>query len=125
PVTVNITSANNTLTQLAASINNQNDGITASVVQDANGARLALASNTSGAPGDLTVSNNTTSLNFNKAVTGVNASLTVDGVPISSTTNTVSNVINGVTLSLAAPSPNTPVSLTVAPDTSQATSAIN
>jgi flagellar hook-associated protein 2 len=124
PVTINIDDTNNTLDGLAASINGQNDGVTASVITDANGARLALVSNTSGAPGDLTVSGNTTSLNFNKPVTGINASLVVDGVPISSTTNNVSGVINGVTLSLSAPS-STPVTVSVNPDTSQATTAIN
>jgi chemotaxis protein MotB len=64
---------------------------------------------------------NTTSLSFTKAVTGSNASLTVDGVPISTASNTVSNVINGVTLSLGSVSPSTPVTINVNPDTAQAT----
>ncbi|HEY1471313.1 MAG TPA: flagellar filament capping protein FliD [Candidatus Acidoferrum sp.] len=68
---------------------------------------------------------NTTSLSFTKAVTGSNASLTVDGVPISTASNTVSNVINGVTLSLGSVSPSTPVTINVNPDTAQATTAIN
>src|SRR5271157_3575545 len=125
PVTVNVDSSNNTLSQLASSINNQDIGVSASVIQDANGYRLALVSNNSGAPGDLIVSGNTTSLAFNKAVAGTNASLTVDGIPISSASNTVSNVINGVTLNLGSPSPNTPVTLNVSPDTTQASTAIN
>jgi len=125
PVTVTVDSTNNTLSQLAASINSQNAGVTANVVQDANGYRLALVSNTSGAPGNITVSGNTTSLNFNSGVTGSKASLTVDGIPISSASNTVSNVINGVTLNLASPAPGTPVTLTVGPDTTQITAAIN
>jgi flagellar hook-associated protein 2 len=125
PVTVTVNSSNNTLTGLAASINSQNAGVTANVIQDSNGYRLALVSNTAGAPGDITISGNTTGLTFNKAVTGTNASLVVDGIPISSASNTVSNVINGVTLSLGSPSPNTPVTLNVSPDTTQVTSAIN
>ncbi len=125
PVTVTVNSSNNTLNQLASSINSQNAGVNASVIQDANGYRLALVSTTTGAPGDLTVSGNTTSLSFTKAVTGTNASLVVDGIPISSATNTVSNVINGVTLNLGSPSPNTPVSVNVGPDTTQITGAIN
>lgn len=125
PVTVTVDSTNNTLSQLAASINSQNAGVTASVIQDSNGYRLAVVSTSSGAPGDITVSGNTTSLNFHKAVTGTNASLVVDGIPISSANNTVSNVINGVTLSLGSPSPNTPVTLNVSPDTTQITNAIN
>jgi len=58
-------------------------------------------------------------------VTGTNASLVVDGIPISSASNTVSNVINGVTLNLGSPSPSTPVTVNVNPDTTQVTSAIN
>ncbi len=125
PVTITVDSTNNTLSQLASTINNKGAGVSASVVQDANGYRLALVSSSSGAPGDLTVSGNSTSLNFNKAVTGTNASLVVDGIPISSATNTVSSVLNGVTLSLGSPSPNTPVSVNVSPDTTQVTTAIN
>jgi flagellar hook-associated protein 2 len=124
PVTINVTSSNNTLDQLAATVNGQNDGVTANVINDANGSRLALVSNTSGAPGDLTVSGNTTNLTFNKAVQGLNASLVVDGVPISSTTNSVAGAINGVTLSLAGPS-TTAATISVTPDTSQAVTAVN
>lgn len=127
PTTINITSTNNTLDELAATINGQDDGVTASVINDANGSRLALVSNTSGAPGDLTVTNSTatpTGLTFNKAVQGLNASLVVDGIPISSTSNNVTGAINGVTLSLGSPSA-TAVSVSVNPDTSQATTAIN
>ena len=123
--TVTVDSTNNTLSQLASSINNQNIGVSASVIQDSNGYRLALVSTASGAPGDITVSGNTTGLSFTKAVTGTNASLVVDGIPISSSSNTVSNVINGVTLSLGSPSPSTPVTVNVNPDTTQATAAIN
>ncbi len=125
PITITVDSTNNTLSQLASTINNKGAGVSASVIQDANGYRLAVVSSSSGAPGDITVSGNTTSLNFTKAVTGTNASLVVDGIPISSATNTVSNVINGVTLSLGSPSPNTPVSVNVSPDTTQVTTAIN
>jgi flagellar hook-associated protein 2 len=49
----------------------------------------------------------------------------VDGIPISSASNTVSNVIPGVTLNLGSPSPDTPVALNVSPDTTQITNAIN
>jgi flagellar hook-associated protein 2 len=123
--TVTVDSTNNTLGQLATTINNQNIGVSASVIQDSNGYRLALVSTASGAPGDITVSGNTAGLSFTKAVTGTNASLVVDGIPISSASNTVSNVINGVTLSLGSPSPATPVTVDVNPDTTQATTAIN
>jgi flagellar hook-associated protein 2 len=125
PVTVTVDSTNNTLDGLASTINGLKAGVTASVVNDANGARLSIVSSASGAPGDLTISGNTTGLNFNKAVTGLNASLTVDGVPISSTSNTISGVIPGVTLSLAGAASGTTVSVNVSPDTAQAETAIN
>jgi flagellar hook-associated protein 2 len=56
----------------------------------------------------------------------LNAVLSVDNVPISSASNTVSNVINGVTLNLGSASLNSAaVTLNVSPDSTQATTAIN
>jgi flagellar hook-associated protein 2 len=123
--TVTIDSTNNTLAGLAEAINTKGIGVQASVINDANGSRLALVSTTTGLPGDLTVSGNTTGLAFTKAVTGSNASLVVDGVPISSTTNIVGGVINGVTLNLTSASPGTSVTITTAPDATQASTAVN
>jgi flagellar hook-associated protein 2 len=116
---------NDTLNTLAKYINAQNWGITASVVKDAGGARLALYSQASGTPGALAITNNTTVLTFNAPVGGTNASLTIDGVPFSSSTNTVSGAIAGVTLNLASAAPGTQVQVTVGPDANQATTAIN
>lgn len=123
PITINNT--NNTLDGLAQTINSANIGVTASVINDASGARLAIVSNTSGAPGDLTVTPSSGVINFTKAVTGANASLTVDGIPISSSTNTITSAIPGVTLNLNSQSPGTPVTIGVAPDGTDAASAIN
>jgi flagellar hook-associated protein 2 len=135
-VSVPVDAADNTttLSGLASYINaNSTLGVTATVVQDANGARLALVSKTSGAPGNLNVtgnlsyqdsSGNTQTANFNQGVKGTNASLTVDGIPVSSTSNTVSNAISGVTLALNGTS-TTPTTLSVTADTSQIASAIN
>src|SRR5712691_8923033 len=125
PVTITVDNTNNTLNGLAAAINGQKAGVTASVINDANGARLALVSNTSGAPGNLTISNDSTGLGFHQAVTGSNASLVVDGVPINSTSNTLSGVISGATIQLTGAAPGRAVSLTLSPDASQATKAIN
>jgi flagellar hook-associated protein 2 len=128
---VTVNSTNNTLDELAAAINNSTSAVQASVITDANGARLAVVSATSGAPGNLTISgtlhlaSNNTATNLHQASPGLNASLTVDGVPISSATNTVSGVISGVTLNLGSPTGGTPVSLTVGPDAASITTAIN
>jgi flagellar hook-associated protein 2 len=125
PVTITVTNTNNTLNGLAAAINGQNAGVTASVINDANGARLALVSNTSGAPGNITISNDSTGLGFHQAVIGSNASLVVDGVPINATSNTLSGVISGATIQLTGAAPGRTVSLTLSPDASEATKAIN
>jgi flagellar hook-associated protein 2 len=122
--------SNDTLTTLASYINTQstanNWGVTASVVSDANGSRLALQSQNTGTTGALAISSNTnTSLTFATPAGGTNASLTVDGVPFASTTNTVTGAIQGVTLNLVSQSPGNPVQLTVAPDQNQITTAVN
>jgi flagellar hook-associated protein 2 len=125
PVTITVDNTNDTLDGLASSINSQNLGVTASVVNDASGARLTIVSNTAGASNDITIANNTTGLSFTKAVTGANASLVVDGIPISSATNTITGAISGVTLNLTSAAPNTTVGLSVTPNISQAESAVN
>jgi len=121
--------SNDTLTSLANSINQlstqNNWGINASVITDANGARLAISSAATGTPGALAIANNSTVLDFNPPSGGTNASLTIDGIPYSSTTNTISGAISGVTLNLGSASPGETVQVTVGPDVSQATTAIN
>ncbi|MEJ2007784.1 MAG: flagellar filament capping protein FliD [Acidobacteriota bacterium] len=124
PVTITVDSSNDTLDGLASYINDQGYGVTASVITDASGSRLALVSDTSGTPGDLTISGNTTGLTFSKTATGSNSSITVDGVPLNTTSNTVTGVIPDVTLELTGTSAN-PVTLTVGSDTQQASAAIN
>jgi len=122
--TISIDATNNTLDGLAAAISNANIGVTASVVNDASGARLAIVSNTSGAASDLTVDAGSSGLTFTKGATGTDASLTVDGVPISSASNTVSNTVAGLTFNLVGADPNTQVQVAVSPDTTKVTQAI-
>jgi flagellar hook-associated protein 2 len=122
--TITIDATNNTLDGLAAAITNANIGVTASVVNDSNGARLAIVSNTSGAASDLTVNAGSSGLSFTKGATGTDASLTVDGVPISSASNTVSNTVAGLTLNLVGADPNTQVQIAVSPDTTKVTQAV-
>ncbi len=109
--TININSSNNTLAGLAASINAAGIGVTASVLTDANGSRLSLVSATSGAGGNLTVtpsltdtSNSGAQLTYKSVITGVDAQLNVDGVDLTSASNTVTNLIPGLTFQLLAPS---------------------
>ena len=122
--TITIDATNNTLDGLAAAITNANIGVTASVVNDSNGARLAIVSNTSGAANDLTVNAGSSGLTFTKGATGTDASLTVDGVPISSASNTVTNTVAGLTLNLVGADPNTQVQIAVSPDTTKVAQAV-
>ncbi|MFY9904229.1 MAG: flagellar filament capping protein FliD [Terriglobales bacterium] len=121
--------SNDTLTTLAASINSQSTtnswGVTASVVTDANGAHLAIYSNSTGSAGALSISNNTTNLTFEPPVGGTNAEITVNGIPYASTTNTVTGAIPDVTLNLVSADEATPVTVTVGPDTTAITNSIN
>jgi flagellar hook-associated protein 2 len=124
PITITAGS-NDTLNTLASYINNQNLGVTASVVTDANGSRLALVSQSTGTSGALAITSNNTNLNFEAPTGGTNASLTIDGIPYSSTSNTITGAIPEVTLNLAGANPNEIVQLSVGADTTQITDAIN
>ena len=105
---ITLGSTNNTLSGLAAAINASGAGVTASVLTDSAGSRLSLVSGTSGANGNLTISassiadtsNSNAALSYTSSVTGSDASLVVDGVTLSSASNTVSNLIPGVTFQL-------------------------
>jgi flagellar hook-associated protein 2 len=101
----------NTLAGLAAAITTNSSalGITASVVTNNDGsASLSLASSTLGTAGNLTVastvSDTNTALGYNTSVNAADASLTIDGVQMTSSSNTVANLIPGVTFQLLAPS---------------------
>ena len=105
-----------TLAGIASAINGANLGVTANVLADASGSRLSLVSKTSGAAGQMTVTsslidanivttdNPTGAVTYNPTVSGKNASLVIDGVPLSSASNVVTNLIPGLTFQLLAPS---------------------
>jgi len=116
----------NTLSDLANAINSADLGVTANVITDASGSRLSIESNSSGSAANFTVtSSDSTQFGITEAVGGDNASLTVNGISISSASNTVTGAVPGLTLNLLSASPGTQVTLSVSPDTSQASSAIN
>ncbi len=123
--------SNDTLTTLAASINSQSAtskwGISASVITDADGAHLAIFSQATGSDGALSIpaDTNTTSLVFNPPVGGTNAEISVNGIPYASTTNTVTGAIPDVTLNLVSADEDTPVTVTVGPNTAAITNSIN
>jgi flagellar hook-associated protein 2 len=113
------------LTDLAAYINSQSLGVTANIVTDASGARLALTSTTTGSASDFTVSS-ASSVGFTRAGNpAANALLTIDGVPISSASNTVTGALSGVTLNLLGASPGTTINLSLGPDTTSINTAVS
>jgi flagellar hook-associated protein 2 len=121
---------NNTLSGLAAAINQAGAGVTASVITDTSGSRLSLVSTTSGAAGQISV--NATSLqdtssgsplSFTAGQPGQDATMVVDGIPLSSASNTVSNVIPGVTFQLLNKT-SSPVQVQITNDTGTASNAV-
>jgi flagellar hook-associated protein 2 len=116
--------SNDTLNSLVSYINAQNWGVTATTLTDATGSRLAIYGNTPGSTGALAITSNTSSLAFNPPVGGTDANFTVDGIPFSSTSNTVSGAIPGVTLNLLGAYPGVQVQVSVAPDTNQVAQAV-
>lgn len=121
---VAIDSTNNTLSGLVSSINSGDYGVTASVVQDANGQRLALVSKTSGLDGAIVAGTALSGIQFHQGIEAQNAHATVDGVPVESSTNEITGVIAGLTLNLASAKPASAVTITVGADVSQAKQAI-
>ena len=97
------TGANDTLSTLAASINSGSYGVTASVVSGSGGSSLSLVSNTSGSSGEFTVGGSLKDASTSKSITfsepqkGLDASFTVDGIPMTSSSNTVMSRVNAGT----------------------------
>ena len=113
--TIDVPASDNTLSGLAAAINASGVGVTASLLTDSSGSRLSLVSGTSGANGTVTVDSPSNSIvdtsNANSPlaytaspVVPADAQLTVDGVNLTSSSNTVTNLIRGLTFQLLAPS---------------------
>ena len=134
--TITIGSTNNTLTTLAQYINNGDYGVSASVVTDTEGARLSLVSNNSGAGGQLQLGGGLTDTTANVALTGVaavgfsvgqrgkDAVLSVDGLPTTSASNTVTGAIPGVTFQLLSSAASEPIQVQVTNDNTTVETAV-
>jgi flagellar hook-associated protein 2 len=130
---ISIDPANNTIAGLAATINQANLGVTASVVTDSSGSRLSLISQTSGAAGQITVDSSSLSDSVSGTVSlvagqnGQDAKFTVDGIQTTSASNTITGAIAGVTMQLLAisASPTTPVQVEIDNDTASVTTALS
>ena len=105
--TVTIDSTNNTLDGLRLAINNLGLDVKASFLNDGdatNPYRLLISGTQTGSSGTVTMSTNITSgsvtMGFDTTQTAQDASLSLDGVSISKSSNTVTDIISGAALKL-------------------------
>ena len=144
PVSITIGPGDTSLSSIRDKINAANAGVTASIITDANGARLSLRSTATGAENGfkLTASETTddgnaatglSALTYDPTSAGsqlalnqsaLNAKATVNGIDVESASNTLANISDGLSLTLSKVSA-TPVDVKVATDTAAQTSAIN
>jgi len=135
-VTIPIGASSDTLAGVAAAINSANAGVSATVVSDASGGRLALQSNTTGTANGFRISvadadgNNSDASGLSRlaydpqngagqmtlAQAAANAQATINGISVTSASNTLSSVIGGVTFNLGQTTTQ-PVTINVTPNT--------
>ncbi len=115
--------ATTTLASLKDSINNLNAGVTASVVNDgspANPYRLIISSDTTGTANAVTITQNDTTLLFSTTLQAAqDASVNVDGLTYTRSTNSISDIITGVTLDLKSADAVNSLTLSVSRDTGE------
>ncbi|WP_052491250.1 flagellar filament capping protein FliD, partial [Ralstonia solanacearum] len=131
---ITINSSNNTLAGIRDAINSANLGVSASIVNDGSSTpdRLVLTSTAGGSSSEMKISVSGDSTlasllsndpagtqNMSEVTTGQNAQATINGIAVQSPTNTLSNVVDGTSLTLSKTGSTT---VTVANDAS-ATSA--
>jgi flagellar hook-associated protein 2 len=107
-------------------INNDIDGVSASLINDGSGTDsyyLVLRADTEGSAGDFTVHSSglTGGENpvFSTTQAAADARLTIDGLPVTATGNQLQDVISGLTLNLLQAEPGTTVSVKVDLDGAQ------
>ncbi len=140
--TVTIDATNNSLAGIRDAINKAGVGVTASIVNDGGSSpyRLALTSEATGKTGSMRISVAETGgpglgalLNNDpegdqalaQTAAGQNAEMTIDGIEISKPSNSVTDVITGVTLNLLKTNPTQSTPIIVARDSAAVTTSIN
>ncbi len=131
--TLTIDSSNNTLSGLRDYINENDFGFSAAIIYDGNGYRLTLTSDASGAASamEITVADadgnssdalGLSNLAYNAAATNLtetraaqDARLTVNGLAVTSSSNRITNMIDGLSLTLKQKTTGSPVNLSVKP----------
>ena len=135
--TVTIDSSNDSLQGIASAINNANIGVNASIVGDGSATpyHLVLSSANTGAnstlkitaTGDPTLQNlldydPSGTQNFTQITASQNANVSVNGIAVTSASNTISNSVQGVTFNASAVGTTT---VSVSPNTSAVTNGLN
>ena len=139
---ITIDSSNNSLQGIRDAINAAQMGVTATIINDGSGIpyRLSLSSDSLGVSNSMKITTSggdgtmatllaqdpaglPAAQHLSQTVTAQNADFKVNGVTVSKTSNTVSDVIPGVTLTLSKVT-TTPATLTVARDTATMSSSI-
>ncbi len=126
--------ANATLANVRDAINASGAGVSASILNDGSSDVLVLKSKNSGAANTITVSGSAGFEDFDYAAGSANgwaqgteakdASVKIDGITVTSASNTISTAIEGVTLTLVKESA-TGTTLTISKDTSGISSSLN
>jgi flagellar hook-associated protein 2 len=125
---------NNTLSTLASYINDGDYGVQANLVTNSLGqSQLSLVSDTSGAGGAVAIDGSglndsttgVTGLSFGRVQQGEDAQFSVDGVQTTSSSNTVTDAIPGVTMQLLSAAPGESVQIEITDNNSDVESAVN
>ena len=132
-VDIAIDSGNNTLAGIRDAINDADAGVTASIINDGTTNRLVLASNTSGSAGAITVAvtddgsggthalSGLASANLVTTQTADDANLTINGITITRSSNTITDAVDGLTFNLKDTGTST---VSVSKNTSTVTAAV-
>lgn len=138
--TVTITAANDSLTGIRDAVNAANIGVTATIINDGSGTpyRLAFSSTHQGASNSIKLSvagsaaldnlvgNDPAGVqHLSETISAQDAALQINGVAVTSKSNSVSSAINGVTINLLKTTTGTPVTLTVGKDASAFTKQVD
>jgi flagellar hook-associated protein 2 len=123
-----LSTANNNLAGLVSQINGLNAGVTASVLTTSGGNYLSLQANSTGATtltlSDMSALSAGTSAPGTNIITsanqGTNAVFHLNGIKVSQASNTVNNIVSGLTFNIVAPT-SSAVTLTLASDPTQLT----
>lgn len=111
PITLNIASGEDNLTDIATAINQADLGVTANVVFNGSDYSLSLSGNATGSANSFTVSGSGglagltydgSTQDLTEETKAENASFSFNGISITSGSNTINGAIQGLTLTLAA-----------------------